>query len=257
MSEEQEQVSAETEVSNGEDTTTEFVQMDPETEKRFNRVYGHMKQANRKAEEAERIANQAAQDNAKLVERLEKLDEAKSNQAVDDLRQEEKTAMEEGDYDRATAARDKITDLKVEAKIPKPEEKKPDELPPIDPGLKDRLNSWAAETDAEGNLLRPWADSEHEDNGTAMKLVTGILATNPNAPLDTLLDEIDKETKRLNRRPTRNAAAVLSGDGDVRPKAKKKTSLSSDQKAIAERMYPNLKAADAAKRYADAMEKYA
>jgi hypothetical protein len=254
MSEEQTaETTEETTEAPAEETTTEFVEMDPKVEQRFNRIYGNMKQY-------ERQVQQATEDNRKLVDRLEKMEREGSKKAVDaqvnELRQAEKAALEESDFERASNVRDQITELQVESKIPKAEERKEDP-PPIDSGLRDRLNSWAAETDAEGNALRPWADSNHEDNTTAMKLVTGILATNPNAPVEDLLDEIDRETKRFIKKPARPAPAVLSADGSVRPKTSKKTTLTSDQKAIAERMYPSMKPDEAAKRYASAMEKYA
>jgi hypothetical protein len=231
-----------------EDQGWDRVEMDEKVQKRFNRVYQQVKQY-------ERVMDEVTGDNRKLVERLDAMEKKAADRESRDraakLRADEKTALEEGDYARASAVRDEITDMKVEAKIPKKtEEEKP---PPkwLTPERETQLADWAGAVDDNGNLLRPWVHPDHEDHKTALHAAQVIIEKNPNVPMDELLAEIERVNGRVAKRPS---APVLSSGGDVRPKPAKKTDLTNDQKLIARRMYP--KDPNALERYSKAMEKY-
>ena len=222
----------------------------PETEKRFKRVYFHMKQN-------ERISEQMAADNRKLVERLEKMEQEtvkkSSSDRLTQLRAEEKTAMEEADYEKASSIREQITDLKVDSKVAQPT--KQVEEPWLTPAREEYMVEWASEQDAKGTLLRPWADPEHEDHAKMVKLAEDMVKRDPNIALVTLLDHWEMEAKKHAPKPARSGAAVLGASGDIRPKAISK-SLSEDEKLISRRMYPTLPPKDAEARYHKAKEKH-
>lgn len=227
-----------------------FVEFEsPEVEARFKRVYGHMKQY-------ERVSSNLAAENAKLVERLDKVESGQAEKDVNDrltvLVTEEKEAMESGDFEKATEVRNKITDLKVDAKVPvKKEEPKTDSW--LTPERERKIAEWSAATDDQGNLLRPWADPDHEDHQTAIAAAEVLIIKNQNMDLDDLLTEIEKVNGRITQKTTRPFASTLSGNSDVRPKSKK-VSLTEDEKLAARKMYPGNP--DAEKRYASAKEKY-
>jgi len=220
----------------------------PETEARFKRVYFNMKQY-------ERAVDQTTADNRKLLERIEKMEseqaEKSSSEQTAKLREAEKAAMEEGDYEKAQTARDRITDLKVDSKIPKPEVK--EEEPWLTPEREDYMAEWASQRDEKGVLLRPWADPEHENHQKMVQLAEDLVKENPNISLVGLLDHWEIAARRA--APKRTAAAVLPGSGDVRPNTKKMT-LSEDEKLIVRRMYPGTPAKDAEQRYIKSKEKY-
>lgn len=256
MSEEQSVQETETPAPEEKQTGTDFVEFDdPKVEARFKRMYAHVKEGERKVGSLESALKASAAEQRKLIERLEARERKEAQKEtkgeIDNLRKAEKQAMEEGNYEQATLVRDKITELTIESKKepPKKEESK------VDPGAANYINDWAAATDESGNLLRPWADPGHEDHQVALTLARGVFAQMEGQPIDQVLAELDKQAKRLApRKPKADDAAVLSS-GDGRPKPAK-TKLTSDQKAIAGAMYPDLSPAEAAKRYAAAMEKY-
>lgn len=222
----------------------------PEVEARFKRVYFSMKQN-------ERISEKMATDNARLVERIEKMEadqaEKSSSDRISELKAAEKTALEEGDYDKVSTVRDQITDIKVDAKAPKPKEE-PEEEDWLTPERESYMVEWAGQKDESGTLLRPWADPEHEDHQKMVKLAGDLVKKNPDITLPTLLDHWEIEARRSSP-PKRTAASVLPGSSDVRPKSKE-PSLSEDEKLIVRRMYPKLPPKDAEARYRKSKEKY-
>ena len=256
MSEEQvaEQAEDPPETSEREGGRVEFP--DPEVEARFNEVYGEMKQYERISKQSVRTVDQLAAENAKLIERLDKMESSQAEKATSDrlseLGGQEKEAMESGDFDRATEIRNQITDLKVDSKVQVEKPQEPEESW-LTPEREQKISDWSAARDEKGNLLRPWADPDHEDHETAISAAQVIIAKNPNMDLEDLLEKIEKVNGRVTSKPARPFAGSLSGNSDVRPKAKK-VALTEDEKLIAKRMYPG--DPKAAEKYAVAKEKY-
>lgn len=230
---------------------------DPKVEARFKEVYGQMKQYERISKDSVRTVDQLAADNAKLVSRLDQMESSQAEKAVSDrlgeLAGQEKEAMESGDYERATDVRNQITDLKVDAKVPKEPAAEEPEEPWLTPERYEKISDWSAERDDQGNLLRPWADPDHEDHKTALRAAQVIISDNPDVDLDDLLKEIEKVNGRVTQKTTRPFASTLSANSDVRPQSKK-ISLSEDEKLIARRMYQG--DPKAVEKYAKAKEKY-
>jgi hypothetical protein len=225
------------------------VDLTPEQEARFKRVYYHMKQN-------ERISEQMAEQNRKLLERIEKMETEHEKKSATDrltqLRAQEKAALEEGDYEKASSVRDQITDLKVDSKVPKEKPKEPE--PWLTPERESQIAQWCGETDDKGNLVRPWADPDHENHETMVEIAESMIRKNPNITLGELLDKWDAKAKALVPKPARPAAPVLSGSSDVRPN--KKVALSEDEKLTATRMFPDKPTKEAHERYLKAKEKY-
>lgn len=242
---EQEQTSSSPE---NQEEGKEFVELSPEQQARFNRIYGHSKQW-------ERIAEDLAKEKKELWDRIEKLEsfqtERDTNDRLTKLRAAEKEAMEAGEYDRAGEIRDQITDAKVDAKVPKekpPEKQESAEEQWLTPERAQRIETWAGEKDEKGELLRPWADPSHDDHQTALTTIQVLVNKNPGIELDELLEKADKVLGKVTKR---TSAAVLSSGSDVRPR-EKKTSLTADEKLVARKMYSALSAKEAEERYAKA-----
>ena len=229
------------------------VEFTPEQQARFNRLYGQVKTQ-------DTLIKKMAADNAKLVERLDNLDAATAKREIDsrlgELRTAEKEALESGDYDRASQVRDQMTELRVDAakpkEVPKPQSTDPDEW--IDGDKEAAIAEFASETDEEGNPLRPWCAEDHPDRPMMLEFISDVIKGNPDIEVEELLKKADRYGKRLVQKPVRTAAAVLSGNSDVRPQKRDKVSLSEDQKAVARKMYPG--DPKALERYAKAVERH-
>ena len=248
MTEQQAEQKTEQKTETPPDGGKEYVELPPEAEARFKRIYGNMKQW-------ERIAGERIETEKQLRDRIDKLEDQlgkkESDDRISELKAAEKEALEAGEYDRASQVRDEITDIKVDSKIPK--ETKKAEAPPeasdwLTPEREERINRWAWERSDKGELLRPWADPNHPEHKNAIRQMELCVEENPGIELDEILAETDKI---MGQRVKRTAAPVLSGGSDVRPK-ETKVSLSEDEKLVARKMYASLSPDEAVKRYAKA-----
>lgn len=242
------------------------VELTPEQQARFNRIYGQMKTMEKTNKE---VADEAAKLAGRLQELESKSEARETTSQLDTLRIQEREALDTGDIERAQDLRDQMTDLKIEVAQPKPKE---EEKPKADkaeafvneyltPDRMAKLESWVQETSDSGQVLRPWADQSHPDHKKAMRAAWAVIS-DPDmegAEIDQILQEVDSVTGALVGKPVKAArpsAQVLSGDSEARPKGGKKVQLNEGQKSVAHAMFPNISASEAETRYAQAMEKY-
>ncbi len=218
-------------------------------QRRFNRLYASTKQA-----EAALVV--AASDNRKLADRMEKLENAgeadRTATKITELKAEKVKAMEGEEHARVVEIDDQIQDLKQ----PKPEPKVEVEPKQEDPGWftparQGELVAWANQSDEKGSLKRPWAQPDHPKNARCVELTNAVL-NDPDftgAEMNEILAEVD----RLMAPRQRPAAAVLPDRGGTREVKKKTPNLNEEQKMVARRMYPDLSATEAVKRYGAAV----
>lgn len=216
------------------------------TQRRFNRMYAQTKHN-------EGIQKQLLEDNKKLIERLEAIENSKSKEtlqsSLEKLKAERRNALINGDLVRADELDDAIFDLKTSTKNEPVKEKK-EETPYISPGLQARVGSWITETDEEGNVLRPYATPGHPQHEQFRKIVEGILAdpevaatvlhldaNDPN--VDEVFTRVDKAMEAVGlskKRKTRINPPVLAPT----PKggnAAGETKLTMEQIAVAKKLY--------------------
>ena len=232
----------------------DHVEFDAKTQRRFNRVYAEMKGT-------KDLVRQMGQTNRQLIEKLEEMEAQQAKKGADDrvadLIQQEKAALEEQDYAKASQVRDQITDIKIEAKTEKPAKKEPEPEQSygdwLTPEKAKALNDFANAKDDKGQLLHPWADADHPEYETAINAAQVVIQRNPDAPIEEILEKIAKVNDRVIA-PRRSTPAVLGSGGDA-PRPKKKTAISEDEKKIAAAMYPDLSGKDAAERYAKSKER--
>lgn len=256
---EQDTVAPEATVEGGEQETRsegkQFVELDdlpPVVKARFNRIYGNMK-------EYERVAQETAKVNRALVERLEKLETGDLQDRITTLQQRQKEAFESGDFDKAQKLNDELLDHKLaeknRSKIEVPEIKPADDAPLTEDQL-GMLAAWAQESDDDGKALRPWAKPGHKDHDRAVRYIQSA-AMDPDFDVESpqgfkaLLEAVDKRMGKGGQSPAPKTAAVLSGNGDGRPRSSDKAvRLTPEQIRVAENMgYTQ-------KQYAELIQKY-
>ena len=233
----------------------DFKSLPPQVEARFRRIYGNMK-------EYERSLQESAKVNRALVERLEKLESGDFDRQMSSLQQRQKEAFENGDFEQAQKINDELIDYKMAAKERARQKPTQAAEPKFDDGggltqeQEGLLAAWASETDASGNLVRPWANPKHAQHQRAMSAIQSAALDpdlfNPETGegFEKVLEAVDGKMGR--RAPSTPAApAVLSGNGDARPKdAPKQVRLTAEQQRVAENMgYTH-------KQYADLIQKY-
>jgi len=231
------------------------VPMDPDTQARFNRVYGHMKQN-------ERVIDSMASQMRLIVENQQRL-EAEAEQrgrakAIAELKEKHTAALERADFKAAGDAAESIAELKAEEKLAA---KKPPagngqaEPALLPPDVQVAIQAWQAETDANGNFKRPWAQAGHPKNRRAVSTAAGVFE-DPEFTTQGVAACL-REVDRLMGTPTvqRTAANVLSDDAGARPSTRA-APLSQDEKLIAHRMYSELPRLKAEERYREAKQKY-
>lgn len=230
----------------------DFETADPKMiQRRFNRLYASTKQA-------EAALTQAASDNRKLADRMEKLENAgeadRTATRLTELKAEKVKAMEGEEHARVVEIDDQIQDLKTPAPKLEPEpEVEPKQEDPgwFTPARQGDLVAWANQSDEKGNLRRPWAQPDHPKNARCVELTNAVL-NDPDftgAEMNEILAEVDR-LMAPRQRPT---PTVLSDKGGAREPKKTKVTLSEDEKLVARRMYPDLTAAEAVKRYGAAV----
>ncbi len=230
-----------------------FVPMDPETQKRFNQLYGYTKQN-------ERVIGEMASQMRAIVEnqsRIEQEAEQRGREkALTELKAQQKKALEVADYDAATEAGEKIAELKAEEKAAaKAKPSGRDEPPALPAEAQHAIRNWQVETSQDGNYKRPWAQPGHPKNQRAVAIAAGVFEDPEfvSQGVGACLREVDRLMGlSVAQRPTAN---VLSDDGGERPRTRA-AGLSQDEKLIAHRMYSELPRAKAEEKYREAKQKY-
>ncbi len=215
------------------------------TQRRFNRMYAQ-------AKHQEKMQAQLAEDNRRLAERLEAIENSKSTEThvskLETLKAERRNALINGDLVRA----DELDDAIFELRSNKPEviKEKKEELPYISPALQTRATNWMQETDEEGNLLRPFASPDHPQHKQFIKIVEGIVsdpevaatvlhldANDPN--VDDVFNRVDKAMEAVGLAKKRKAKIIPSVLTPT-PKGgnnKGEVKLTMEQIAVAKKMY--------------------
>lgn len=206
-------------------------------EPRFKRLYGNLKAV-------ERDKQALFEANQRLIERMESLEQQTATKQTTDqmaeLRNAYAQAQMSADYNRAAEILEQMADLKAAAKEnkvriapPKPTE------PELDLSQQEQaaVVAWAAQTDEDGQPLRPWANPAHPKFARFQGALRGV-TDDPDftgAALSKILGEVD----RMMGAPTqaRGAAAVLTSSPESAIKAPRAVALTDQEKRVAQKMF--------------------
>lgn len=179
-----------------EDESWDYVELSPEAQKRFNRVYGALKHH-------QALGEQLLNDNVLLADRLEKLEKrvTSTQEASTDaqLKGAKAAALAAGDYQRVVEIDDALLELKAKSlqqtmvqpiglsETPAVQNYQLDETSRV------LLDQWGSERGADGHLLRPWVDERHPLHQKAQQAHRLVMAdpTTAFAPIGDVLDAID------------------------------------------------------------------
>lgn len=227
---------------------TDWVDIDdPKLKARFNRLYRHTKEANERAEKTERQIALLAEQNRKLQTALEGVVGGIKDKAVKEevatLKREAKEALATGDTDAFMNVNERLLEIKQEIK-PKPEQQAPAQAA-VTPTEMQVLQSWQSQQDDDGQPIRPWARPGHPEFAATQDMVRRIIAEPgmDDAPIREVLREVDRRMRRLldtdnepDERPNPVRRAFASPRGAA-PAPREQTSLSAQEKVIAEAMF--------------------
>ena len=229
---------------------TDFVELTPEQEARFNRIYGNMKQY-------ERVNAQLLRDQKVLLQKTERLQEKvdgvvqdSTEQRLASLRAEKTAAYEAGEIDRVVDIDEQIAQAR-EVKTPEPEpEPEPEGLPAH---IAVAIEHWSSEIGENGlDYIRPWAHPGHPKFNEVARIGQQVMDDPSFASTQDVLDEIDKRMLATLPKKERTSP-VLPGDLIASPKKSTPTKLSVDQKDAAHRLYDKMTPKEAEARYATAL----
>lgn len=227
---------------------TDWVDIDdPKLKARFNRLYRHTKEANERAEKTERQIALLAEQNRKLQTALEGVVGGIKDKAVKEevatLKREAKEALATGDTDAFMDVNERLLEIKQEIK-PKPEPQAPAQEA-VTPTERQVLQSWQSQQDDDGQPLRPWAMPGHPEFAATQDMVRRVIAEPgmDDAPIREVLREVDRRMRRVldtdnepDERPNPVRRAFASPRGAT-PAPREQTSLSAQEKVIAEAMF--------------------
>ena len=223
---------------NTEDAATKFVEMDPQTEARFKRIYANMKQY-------ERVTKEMGEQNRALLDKVNGLEQGKVDETLRALRAQKQEALDNMDSARVAEIDEAMVDLKLAVKeepAQAPQEQANDMG--LTPQQEARLVSWATETNGDGEQIRPWAMPGHPYYGKLTNVAAAAMQ-DPNLAhyaaegnMEPILKEVDKLMGLDQSKPGKRAApTALSGKSDAQPpRPKGNGKLSADQKIIADAM---------------------
>lgn len=217
---------------------TKFVDLPPELDARFKRIYANMKAAERNNEALFKA-------NVELIKRLDDMEAKTAQRQTTDqmgaLKEEFTRAQMAADYERAANILEQMTDLKVAAKqagvkapeLPKPAEAEVD----LSQSEQQTVVAWGQQTDDNGQPLRPWANPS-SPKFPKFQATLSAVTSDPDfagASIAKILGEVD----RMMGSPGRagGVAPVLSSSPDAAIKAARAVALSDDEKRVAERMF--------------------
>lgn len=208
---------------------TEFVDLDelpPAAQKRFKRIYAHMKENERALEESGKV-------NKQLYDRLRKIEEnsntSQRETKIAAIKSQLKDAIESGDVDRQVELNGELQ--KTYATNTEPE---PIEMPESAVDLNARkLESMAAEVDDDGNMKRPWMQQTHPRFQEAVSAANAVMYSPEyqGHPIEDIMEEVDR--RMISKK--RTAPQVLDSAENKGPK-KDSTELTSEQKLVAKAM---------------------
>lgn len=222
---------------------------DPKLKARFNRLYRHTKEANAKAEKTERQVALLAEQNKKLQTALEtyaaQQRDARTKAELASLKKEAKEALATGDTDAFLAVNERLTEIKQEVKKPEPKAPAPQQTAINDSEMK-VLQSWQSQTDDDGEPARPWARPGHPEFSATQDMIRRVvnMPDMQDAPIREILAEVDRRMVRVLRAsdddddaPRNSVQRAFSSPRGERPQARERTTLSAQERIIAEHMF--------------------
>ena len=229
---------------------TEFVKTDdPKVIERINDLYGQAKKSDARNQMLVEHNRQLEEKFAEYQERLNKFEQANKNSASDkvetELKAQKRTAMEDGDYDKAEQIEDKLRDLWLSRNVADklaPQEKVTPKAQPQEQFDQQYVNNakylefLAAEKDSQGNKVRPYLEDWHPDNQKAVDLFLNIpkefAAAGRQVDIKTVMEVMDE---RIRGKKTITGSSVLGGEANDAP-ARNVIKLTSQEMEIAKRM---------------------
>ena len=220
---------------------------DPKLKARFNRLYRHTKEANAKAEKTERQVALLAEQNRKLQAALEtyaaQQKDAKTKAELAALKKEAKEALATGDTDAFLEVNERLTEIKQEAKKSEPAPQPQNAISDTEMKV---LNSWQNQTDDDGEPARPWARPGHPEFAATQDMIRRVvnLPDMQDAPIREILAEVDRRMAKIlgqddvdDDEPRTPVQRAFSAPRGGRPPAQERTTLSAQERIIAEHMF--------------------
>jgi hypothetical protein len=230
-----------------EEKGTDWVEIeDPKLKARFNRLYRHTKEANERAEKTERQISLLAEQNTKLQKALETIAGGMRDKEMQaelaTLKKDAKEALATGDTEAFMEANERLLEMKQAAKAPP--EKPAQSESVISQTEVSVINAWQGQKDDDGEPLRPWAMPNHPEFAATQDLIQRVARTMPDAPVREILGEVDRRMEKLlatdddeDERPNPVRRAFSSPRGRPAPQERERTSLSTQERVIAEAMF--------------------
>lgn len=222
---------------------------DPKLKARFNRLYRHTKEANAKAERTERQVALLAEQNRKLQTALENYaahqKDARTKAELASLKKEAKEALATGDTDAFLAVNERLTEIKQEVKKPAPPQPPPQQTAISDSEMK-VLNNWQNQADDDGEPARPWARPGHPEFAATQDMIRRVvnMPDMQDAPIREILAEVDRRMAKVlgsddidDEAPRNTVQRAFSSPRGERPRAQERTTLSAQERIIAEHMF--------------------
>lgn len=240
----------------------EKVPMTPEVQARFNKLYGEAKTAKERAALLEAHTLKLQQATQKLQDRL---DAAEKRDAVEGLKSQLRAAREQGDDDKVESIQEKLTELLVEEKISKKVKPETKEQPrdaemqqaavQLSQSEQRITAKWANETDEEGELLRPWAAlSEHPKSTAAADYLAELIQSDEYSEL-TIKEKLAMVDEKFGRKKQVKRDVNAVGEGSLTKASEKQdTKLTSEQKAVAWKIFSKLPKEEAEKAYLEGLK---
>lgn len=230
-----------------EEKGTDWVEIeDPKLKARFNRLYRHTKEANERAEKTERQISLLAEQNSKLQKALETIAGGMRDKEMQaelaTLKKDAKEALATGDTEAFMEANERLLEMKQSAK------KEAEAPAPAEPAISQTemqvINAWQQQKDDEGEPLRPWAMPNHPEFASTQDLIQRVTRAMPDASVREILREVDKRMEKIlgaddedEDQPNPVRRAFASPRGRPAPQERERTSLSTQERVIAEAMF--------------------
>ena len=219
-----------------EDQEWNKVELNPEQQKRFNRIYAQLKSQ-------DTIQAEIIKQNRQLMDKLEQYETTgktvEHKTELEKLKAVRRTMLMEGRLEEADQLDEQIYELR-QAK-PKAKEPTVDQPVQLDPAIQNKVVSWANAVDADGEMLRPFMLPGHPKNKAALVLIESVLRDDAlyGRDIDEYVIAIDKALESAGYMKTKTKTGfspVLESSGQPRA-SRGKTSLSMEEIAVAKKMY--------------------
>lgn len=232
------------------------VEFTPEQQARIDRLYGNMKRYENDARELREInsklietVSQVQQDNSKVVSHLQIKD---FESAETSLKEAARQAYANGDLDGWFSANEKLNTIQVkknltEVQRPQPTQQQPQQRQAVSP--EDAINmamqkgdvsqeeaniyrAWVSETDASGNLKRPWINPNDVRNSSAAFEGRAVFA-NPSLQTKSFADKLKEIDRRMGMQISQNGNSVLPAGNLTRGANTNKVAVSDYESRVA------------------------